>query len=144
MDRGIESIFRTARFEPNPEFVDALERRLISDVPASRRTAGTLRAAVALTAGLALTLAVLALTGLLPLGLGATDRGEARQDCQRVDVVRPERHPALTVDAGGKLRVRDAVTPVRRSVQRCRPARGSTPREAGAGSATRSGTRSSR
>lgn len=145
MDRLPESMFHALRPEPPARFVEALEERLVGELAEARRPVRPLRAAAALTAGLALTLVVLGVSGMLPWDLGAADRGQAKQDCTTVVTVRMERRPTLVASKTGELRVHYRVTPVRHSVRRCHaPAGESAPRGAGAGSATGSGTRSSR
>jgi hypothetical protein len=128
MDRPLESIFREHRPEPPPGFVEALEARLVDEVGRARRPVNPLRASVALTAGLATTLVVLGLSGLLPWNLGAVDRGEAKLDCTTVVTVRMERRPTVVAAKTGELRLHYRVTPVRHSVRRCHaPGGGSTP-----------------
>src|SRR4051812_4542258 len=113
MDRPLESIFREHRPEPPPGFVEALEERLVGELRMARRSVKPLRASMALTAGLATTLLVLGLSGLLPWNLGAADRGEAKPDCTTVVTVRMERRPTMVVAKTGELRLHYRVTPVR-------------------------------
>jgi len=120
MDRNLDTVLRTTKPEPRAGFVEGLEARLVGEFATARRRANALRASAGLTLGLAMTLLVLGVSGMLPLNLGAADPGEARQDCRMVVVERMERVPTLVVAKTGGLRVRYRVTPVRRSVRRCR------------------------
>jgi hypothetical protein len=122
MDRDVESMLREVRAEPRSDFVESLEERLVRASATARHPVSAARAAVALTAGLAVTLVFLGLSGLLPLDLGAADRGDARQTCETVFVQRPERRSILVVGKSGNLRLRQQVTLVRRPVRRCHPA----------------------
>jgi hypothetical protein len=119
MDRPLESIFQELRPQPPAGFVEGLEERLVGELATARRPVGPLRASLALTVGLAATLVILGLSGMLPLNLGEAGRGEARPDCTTVVTVRMERRPTLVVAKTGELRLHYRVTPVRHSVRRC-------------------------
>ena len=67
----------------------------------------------------ALTL-LLGVLGVLPLGIGASDRSQAESRCTTVVEVRHERHPVLVVQSDGQIRTEERVTAVRHPVKRCR------------------------
>jgi hypothetical protein len=147
VDRDVERLLHRMRPRPRPEFVHGLEESLLEDVPAERPRdrRRVVLASAALTGGLATALAVLGLTGMLPLGLGDADSGEAGQRCRTVTVERVIRNPRLVVGPSGELTLRYSTTRVRQAVERCgdRP-RSPAARGAGAEPETGSGTRSPR
>jgi hypothetical protein len=123
MPRGedIEDLLRRAAPRPRTEFVRELEARLVPH-PAARRS-GRLRVAlgaVGMIAALAAIMLMLAIGGLLPLGLRNAGPVEATPRCRTVVEVRRERRQVIRVDAAGEFQVTTRAVPVRRSVRRCR------------------------
>lgn len=96
---GYDRLLRAARPAPRPDFVRELECRLLSDIPSARRAGRSVVpvfvAALAFAAALIAVVLVLAVTGLMPPGLGRDDPVQAGQQSQvapcRIIVTAPER-----------------------------------------------------
>ncbi len=117
----LERLLRGGRPVPRPDFVRALERRLVPRRPRTDR--GRLRVAitgVGLAVALAAMVIALGAAGLLPIQLGGGSGAQAERDCRIVTVKRTERVPSFVRDRGGEFVVRYHTRTVSRPVRRCR------------------------
>ncbi len=106
----------SSRPDPRPTSSGA---RAAHGRPASPAPAGGGQG-LAVAAALAIVLAVLGVTGALPLRLGGDQPATATKRCTTVLVDRTVRRPVLDVTRAGELRVRYRNEIVRRPVKRCR------------------------
>jgi hypothetical protein len=117
----LERLFRVGRPVPRPDFVGALERRLIPRRPRTDRV--RMRVAIA-GVGFAFALAAMVIAlgaaGLLPIQLGGGSGAKAERDCRMVMVERNERVPTFVRDPNGDFVVRYHTQTVLRPVRRCR------------------------
>jgi hypothetical protein len=117
----LERLLRAGRPVPPPDFVGALERKLIPRRPRTDRV--RMRVAIA-GVGFAFALAAMVIAlgaaGLLPIQLGGGSGAQAERDCRTVIVARKERVPLFVRDANGELVVRYHTQTVSRPVRRCR------------------------
>jgi hypothetical protein len=127
-DHRVEALLRASRPEPDGEFADRLERRLLGAAPVRtpRRANWLPRLALrpalagAGAAGLLATAALVAgLAGGGPLS-GSDDGARARENCRYVTVNRPGKVPVMvhTKDGGYRVVYRDGT--VTKRVKRCR------------------------
>jgi hypothetical protein len=117
----LERLLRVGRPVPRPDFVHALEGRLIPPRPRTDRV--RMRVAIAgvgFAFALAAMLIALGAVGLLPIQLGGGSGAQAERDCRTVMVQRNERVPSFVRDSNGELVVRYHRQTVSRPVRRCR------------------------
>ena len=114
-DAAVEAILRASRPEPDPVWVEGLERQLLKPRRSarSRFTFG-----FALAGGLAAVAMAFSLVGVGPL-LRGSDAVDAREDCRVVVVAGIERVPVLVRDATGAPGVIYRDQTVTRRVTRC-------------------------
>jgi hypothetical protein len=114
-----ERLLLELRPEPRADFVRDLESSLLGR---SRRQTRFLVVAAgsALCASLAAFTLLLGAFGVLPLGLGASEKSQAGSSCTTVVEVRHERRAVLVVDSDGQIRTEQRVIPVRHPIKRCR------------------------
>ena len=117
----LERLLRAGRPVPRPDFVPALERRLIPRRPRPDPVRIRVAAAgVGLAFALAAMIIALGATGLLPIQLGGGSGAQAERDCRTVMVERKQRVPSFVRDANGELVLRYHTETVSRPVRRCR------------------------
>ena len=126
-DQRVEALLRASRPEPDGEFADRLERRLLGAEPvrAPRRSAWMPRLALrpafagAGAVGLLATAAlVVGLAGGGPLG-GSDQGARAGENCRFVTVKRPGKVPVMVTTADGDYRVVYRNGTVTKRVKRC-------------------------
>jgi hypothetical protein len=119
-DAAVEAILWASRPEPDPAWVEGLERRLLT--PRSARRLANLRPRLglsfALAGGLAVVAVTLSLAGVGPL-VRQSDSVDARDDCQVVTIPAIERVPLLVRDPDGAARLIYRDRRVTRRVTRC-------------------------
>jgi hypothetical protein len=117
----LERLLRAGRPAPRPDFVRALERKLMPRrSPRRRLQLQVAIAGVGLAAMLAAMVIALSAAGLLPISLGGGSRAQAERDCRIVMVERTERVPRFVRDSKGVLMLRYDTRVVSRPVRRCR------------------------
>jgi hypothetical protein len=113
VDDRVEQILRASRPEPDPDYVESLELRLLRPARRERRPARPLFAGAALAGALASAVLALSLAGVGPLG-GGSDGAHAGSDCKFVTVAKREKAPVLVQ---GQLVLREHT--VYRRIKRC-------------------------
>jgi hypothetical protein len=114
-DAAVEAILRASRPEPDPVWVEGLERRLLKP---RRSTRSRLQFGLALAGGLAAVAMTFSLAGVGPL-LRGSDAVDAREDCHVVVVAGIQRVPVVVRDASGAPGIIYRDQTVTRRVTRC-------------------------
>ena len=96
-DAAVEAILLASRPEPDPIWVEGLERRLLTRPRLVRSRLRVARLSFALAGGLAAVALTLSLAGVGPL-VRRSDSVDARDDCRVVTVPQTERVPVLVRD----------------------------------------------
>jgi hypothetical protein len=117
----LDALLTKSRPEPAPEWVDALEERLLPRRISRPHVIALprLRVGVGIAVGLAVLLIVLGLAGAGPLSDEAPNV-RAKEDCQLVRVTRTERVPVVATAPDGSTTVSYRRERVERLERRCR------------------------